>query len=132
VSRRVEACVSRLDIAPEQAERVLSRDVDECQRVEAEALARWHACPTCQDTAEELAHDCLRRLWFARDYLQLAEIGAPIEDAFPCSGFCGGTGRFNGKTYTDVCYRCDGKGYMTSADRKRCWGYDHFYRKIYA
>lgn len=59
---------------------------------------------------------------------------------YECDGFCGGTGVFryagrveNGRYIgkEGPCFRCNGKGYMTEADRKRNYGYDNFHRKVY-
>ena len=52
---------------------------------------------------------------------------------------CGGSGRYYGhgavvngvfKGFTGPCYRCQGTGVQTDADRKRNWGYDNFHRRI--
>jgi DnaJ-class molecular chaperone len=50
---------------------------------------------------------------------------------------CAGTGKFityveNGvpKGPGGPCYRCNGKGYLTTRDERRNWGYDNFYRRV--
>lgn len=57
-----------------------------------------------------------------------------------CDG-CGGSGIWYGRGYmengvfrgpTGKCFRCDGKGHQTEADRKRNQNYDNYIRKIEA
>ncbi len=59
-----------------------------------------------------------------------------VDGKFGC-GRCAGTGAFvtyvlNGKPKGPGgdCFRCDGKGYHTRADRKRNWGYDRYGVKV--
>jgi hypothetical protein len=61
-----------------------------------------------------------------------------VKGSFGC-GRCAHTGLFitgteNGKPYGPGghCFRCNGKGYHTHADRKRNWGYDRFYVRVAA
>jgi hypothetical protein len=61
-----------------------------------------------------------------------------VKGAFGC-GRCSHTGAFityveNGipKGPGGQCFRCNGKGYHTHADRKRNWGYDRFYVRVAA
>ena len=59
----------------------------------------------------------LLRLWEAREEYELACINAP-EDASGCK--CHGSGVFTGRKTSGVCYGCEGKGWMSPADVKRC------------
>jgi hypothetical protein len=61
-----------------------------------------------------------------------------VKGSFGC-GRCAHTGMFvtgtlNGKPTGPGgdCFRCNGKGYHTHADRKRNWGYDRFYVRVAA
>ena len=135
---RLLAAQARLNTSSVTAARVLARDVLACEKVVAECLAVWQAC---QDVSDEnpLAHECLRRLWFARDYLALAQAKAPASGAYPCQ--CGGSGIFSGATgtggvWSGPCYGCTkpgqriGKGWQDESDLHRNRTYWAKYARI--
>jgi hypothetical protein len=62
------------------------------------------------------------------------------DNKIACDG-CRGDGIYYGRGYvengqfkgfTGKCFRCGGKGWQTTQDSKRNWGYDNYYRKVYA
>lgn len=57
-----------------------------------------------------------------------------------CDG-CNGSGIYYGRGYvengvfkgfTGKCFRCNGKGFQTREDSRRNYGYDNFYRRVWA
>ena len=76
--------------------------------------------------------------WGWTGEIEVHDSHVSIEGAFGC-GRCALTGAFitgteNGKPVGPggICFRCEGKGYHTHADRKRNWGYDCFYVRVAA
>jgi hypothetical protein len=147
-SRRLDACIARLGVSIARAARILARDVTACQEVVDAAQKAWEDAPIgscCKPIlkADEYAPTCEHdhRRWSAREYLILAQVGAPATNAWPCTSgpagiSCGGRGTVCGRGYTEngvfkgatyECPRCAGKGWMDDADRKRCWGFDQHY-----
>lgn len=62
----------------------------------------------------------------------------PTGKTVTCDEGCGGTGLYvkginNGKVVSDgsPCFRCNGKGVQTDADRTRNYWYDVKFRKVY-
>lgn len=119
-------------------EGVATRSVDACRMALALATDIRDCCPRCTqgDDPSECWHG--RSVAAAREYLRLAEIGAPAVDAYPCemgpAGIgCHGTGTaglgWDGQKFTRYveCPRCHGKGYETPADRKRNLFHDDKY-----
>ena len=141
----VDLAARRLNVARPVAAEIAARNVATCEAIVAHLNDEWEAAEPgscCKPVAENddhypLACEHLRRLWDARTYLGLARAGAPVTGAFGCD--CGGTGKFysggavvNG-TYTGTvgtCYRCEGKGWQSEADRKRNRYYDNHVRRI--
>ena len=141
---RVDVAARRLNIARPVAAEVAARNVATCEAIVAHLHDEWEAaeqgsCCKPNRTGDHVTFACehLRRLWDARTYAELARAGAPVTGAFGCT--CSGTGRFysggavvNG-TYTGTlgtCYRCEGKGWQSEADRKRNAYYDNHVRRI--
>lgn len=105
---------------------------DNTQRYEAHVLRVREGISECEQCSKALlgehamACEYLKSLWMARNYLELARAHAPVTGAFPCK--CSGSGvfRWGGGTVngvftgkTGVCFGCQGKGWMSAADRKR-------------
>lgn len=149
VSRREVVASRRLPFLPARLiSAVVSRNVDACKLAVAMATDLYETCTVCttSDTTVSCWH--LRSLWNARDYLKLAESGAPADTpAYPCepgpAGISchgrGGHAHIGGHVENGVykpamsvlCPRCHGKGWETVADRKRNEAHDrHYVRKM--
>lgn len=70
----------------------------------------------------------------------MAENATQDEVRHECDG-CSGDGVYYGRGYVEngvfkgfkgTCFRCQGKGWQSHADIKRCRVYDNKYRRIYA
>lgn len=140
----VDLAARRLNISRPVAAEIAARNVATCEAIVAHLSDEWDAAPqgSCckpNHTGDEPHFACehLRRLWDARSYLGLARAGAPTTGAFPCT--CNGSGKFysggaivNG-SFTGtigICFRCEGKGWQSEADRKRNRYYDNHVRRI--
>ncbi len=106
-------------------------------------------CGKCSQRHHPIYHPSAKavRKCFAGDntveVIVLQPLGPPVTEPAPqfdCEG-CNGSGKFysggavvNG-VYTGkigTCYRCNGKGHQSAADRKRNLNYDRYFRKVYA
>jgi hypothetical protein len=146
MDRRLRACIQRLEITEELALLILNRDVEACKLAVESLSHAWERCnednicpPTFDNEGNQINDGCvhLSRLWSARVYLALAEVGAPAEGAWGCD--CGGSGKYYGhgvvengvfKGFVGTCFRCKGKGWQDASDRSRNETYDNKYRRI--